>query len=57
VNDEEIDLVQLPADRTRPNYFVLTCVNKLFNEDEILKMNARDLDTDSRVLSIRSKLQ
>jgi len=42
--------------KSKPNDFILSCVSKLFKVEELLNMNPRDLDTDPRVLNIRSKL-
>lgn len=40
-------------DRRRPNKFILAAVEKVFDKNELLKMNPRDIEVDDRVIKIR----
>ncbi|CAF4506068.1 unnamed protein product [Rotaria socialis] len=55
---EELDLIQIPADRTKPNKFVLNAIDKIFkDEQELLDIDPRCLNTDKRITIIQDAVQ
>ena len=51
-----VNLLQIPADRTQPNKFVLTAIDRVFSDkNELLQLDGRDIDTDNLIVLIRSK--
>ncbi|CAF3437958.1 unnamed protein product [Rotaria socialis] len=55
---EELDLIQIPADRTKPTKFVLNAIDKIFkDEQELLDIDPRCLNTDKRITIIQDAVQ
>ncbi|CAF3739422.1 unnamed protein product [Rotaria socialis] len=55
---EKIELLQIPADRTNPNKFVLKAVDRIFKEGkELIDLDPRSIDTDDRIKTIRDAVQ
>ncbi|CAF4625607.1 unnamed protein product [Rotaria socialis] len=56
--DEEINLIQIATDRTKPNKFVLNAINKIFkNEQELLDLDPHCLGTIKRITTIQDVVQ
>ncbi|CAF4504860.1 unnamed protein product, partial [Rotaria sp. Silwood2] len=57
-NGEQIDLIQIPADRSNPNKFVLKAVDRIFTEpQQLLDLDPRSIDADKRIITIRDAVQ
>ncbi|CAF4352097.1 unnamed protein product [Rotaria sp. Silwood2] len=55
---EEVDLLKISANKTNPNKFVLKAIDQLFKEEkQLIDIDSRDIDTDSRVTIIRDAVQ
>ncbi|CAF1498461.1 unnamed protein product [Rotaria sordida] len=57
-NGEKIDLIQIPADKSNPNKFVLKAIEQIFKEPkELVDTDPHSIDTDKRVITIRNAVQ
>ncbi|CAF4712502.1 unnamed protein product [Rotaria magnacalcarata] len=55
---EQIELLQIPADKTNPNKFVLKAIDRVFKEGkELLDIDPRSIDTDDRIRAIRDAVK
>ena len=53
---EVVDLLQIPAERAKPNKYVLNATEKLFSDkNELLMIDPHKIDMDDRIQLIRSK--
>ncbi|CAF2017072.1 unnamed protein product [Rotaria magnacalcarata] len=55
---EQIELLQIPADKTNPNKFVLKAIDRVFKEGkELLDIDPRSIDTDDRIRATRDAVK
>ncbi|CAF3057205.1 unnamed protein product, partial [Rotaria sp. Silwood2] len=54
---EEVDLLLISADKTKPNKFVLSAIDKLFTDKDLFAIDPRSMEDDHRILSIQNAVQ